>query len=115
MSPRISDDDALDPLAKRVADFMTDEIEPRASSSSAPNALRWLSRARRHRRNRKRLMIGVAAIAMIIAGGVTVSRFREELPARELSYRLDDVELPAGGYVLVPDAAESLLTFSDGS
>lgn len=115
MSPRISDDDALDPLAKRVAEFMKGEIGPGASSSLAPNALGWLSMARRHRRNRKRLMIGAAAIAIVIAGGVALSRLREELPARQLSYRLDEVDLPAGGYVLVPDAAESLLAFSDGS
>jgi TolA-binding protein len=115
MSPRISDDDALDPLAERVAHFMTGQIGPVSSSSSAPEALRWWSRARRSRRNRKRLTIAVAATAIVIAGGVAVSLLREGLPARELSYRLDNVELPAGGYVLVPDAAESLLAFSDGS
>ena len=115
MSPRLPDDDALDPLAKRVADFMTGQIGPVSSSSSASDALRRLSMARRNRRNRKRLMIGMAATAIVIAGGVAVSRLREGLPARELSYRLDNVELPAGGYVLVPDAAESLLAFSDGS
>jgi TolA-binding protein len=57
----------------------------------------------------------VSAIGIVIAGGVAVSRLRAELPARELSYRLDNVELPAGGYVLVPDAAESVMAFSDGS
>jgi TolA-binding protein len=115
MSPEFSDDGALDPLAKRVAHFITGQIGPVSSLSSDPDAVRWLSRARRGRRNRKRLMIGVAATAIVIAGVLAGSRSRQGLPARELSYRLDNAELPAGGYVLVPDSAESLLAFSDGS
>src|SRR5512140_3606151 len=115
MSPKLSDDDALDPLAKRVADFMTAQSAPVSSSSSAPDSLRWLSGARRGRRKRMRLLIGMAATAIAIAGGVAVFRLRDGLPARDLSYRVDNVELPAGGYVLVPDSAESLLAFSDGS
>ncbi len=115
MSPRLPDDGALDPLAKRVADFMTAQVGPAYSPISAPDSLQWLSGARRSRRNRTRLLIGVAATAFAIAGGAAVTLLREGTPARELSYRVDNVEMAAGGYVLVPDSAESLLAFSDGS
>ena len=115
MSPRISDEDHLDPLAKRVSDFMTAQIVPVSSSNPDPDAFRWLARAWRRRRNRKRLMIGVAVTATVIGGGLAGLRVREGLSGRELSYRLDNAEVLPGGYVLVPDSAESLLAFSDGS
>lgn len=115
MSPDRSDDGELDPLAKRVADFIARQVGPGSSSSPDPDALRWLSRARRRRRNRKRLMIGVAATAIVIAGTLMGLRRREVLPDKELSYRLDNAELQAGGYISVSDSAESLLAFSDGS
>jgi TolA-binding protein len=115
MSPDRSDDGALDPLAKRVAHFITGQIGPVSSSSSDPDALRWLTRARRSRRNRKQLTIGAAATVIVIAGALVGLRSREGLPARELSYRLDNAELQAGGYISVSDSAESLLAFSDGS
>jgi TolA-binding protein len=115
MTQEPSDDGTVDPLANRVAHFMSSQIGPEPSFSSDPDALRWLAKARRRHRNRKRFMVGLAAATIVTAIGLASFQFRQRLPAGELSYRLDNAELSAGGYVLVSDSAESLLAFSDGS
>jgi TolA-binding protein len=111
-----SDETPLDPNAKRVADFLVGQVgSPASSTSSANDFERRLSDFRRGRRNRKRFTIGAAVTLALVVAGLGGARFKQGAPSADLSYRVDGEEPPAGGYVLVPERAESLLAFSDGS
>jgi TolA-binding protein len=116
MSVDPADDSALDPTAQRVADFVSAEVEPPASTSSEKAFVRRLARYRQTQRNRRRLTAGVAVACALVVVGLASSRFREQAPATTvLSYRVDNQEPPSGGYLLAPQTEESLLAFSDGS
>jgi TolA-binding protein len=111
------DESALDPTAERVADFVTGQVGSPASSRSSANEFeRRVADFRRGRRNRKRFAAGAAVTLALIVAGLAASRFKQGAPAvADLSYRVDGQEPPVGGDVLVPERAESLLAFSDGS
>ncbi len=102
--------------ARGVAELVTAEAAAFASTTSDGNDfVRYLAEFRSARR-RRRVAVGAAAIIMMIVGvGLTGSRVRSNGPAADLSYRVDDLSPPSGGYVLAPPTAESLLAFSDGS
>jgi TolA-binding protein len=114
MSVDPADDPALDPEAQRVADFVSAEVGPPASTPSREKAfVRRLARYRQTQRNRRRLTVG-AAVASVLVVALAGSRFREQAPAAVLNYRVDNQAPPSGGY-LAPQTAASLLAFSDGS
>lgn len=115
MSVDPADDPAVDPAAQRVADFVSAEVGPRASTLSSEKAfVHRLARYRQTRRNRRRLTVG-AAVAAVLVVGLAGSRFRQQAPtAAVLNYRVDNQDPPSGGY-LAPQTAESLVAFSDGS
>ena len=117
MSVDPADDPALDPTAQRVADFVSAEVGPPASTNSSEKAfVRRLARHRRTQRTRRRLTVGVAVASALVVVGLAGSRFRERAPETAvLSYRVDNQDPPSGGYILAPQTAESLLAFSDGS
>ena len=117
MSSRPFDDAQLDPAAERVADFVSSQIDSsNPASSSEREFVRRLASFRRLRRSRNRFAVGVSVAALLVVGGLAGSRFRDrESTAPILSYRVDNQNPPAGGYILVPQTADSLLAFSDGS
>ena len=116
MSVDPADDPALDPTAQRVADFVSAEVGPTASTSSEKEFVRRLARYKQTQRNRRRLTVGVAVASVVVVGGLATSRFREHPPTTAvLSYRVDNEAPPSGGYLLAPQTTESLLAFSDGS
>ena len=115
MSSRPSEDGPLDPTAERVADFVSAQIGSSATANSGERAfVRRLASFRRVRRNRKRFT-GVTIATMLVVAGLAGFRFRGDPTAPVLSYRVDNQDPPSGGYILVPQTAESLLAFSDGS
>jgi hypothetical protein len=116
LSLKPSDDAPLDPTAERVADFVSARIEPPASAKSGEREfVRRLAIFRQARRSRKRFTVGMSVAAVLVVGLVG-SRARDNPPtAPILSYRVDNREPPSGGYILVPQTADSLLEFSDGS
>ena len=117
MSSRPFDDAQLDPAAERVADFLSSQIDSsNPASSSEREFVRRLASFRRLRRSRNRFAVGVSVAALLVVGGLAGPRFRDrESTAPILSYRVDNQNPPAGGYILVPQTADSLLAFSDGS
>jgi TolA-binding protein len=116
MSVDSADDAALDPTARRVADFVSAEVvSPTSTTSSEKAFVRRLARYRQTQKSRRRLTLGVIGAAALVVVGLAGSRFRERVPAATvLSYRVDNQDPPSGGY-LAPQTAESLLAFSDGS
>jgi TolA-binding protein len=116
MSVDPADDPALDATAQRVADFVSAEVGPPASTSSEKAFVRRLAHHRRTQRTRRRLTVGVAVGSALVVVGLAGSRFRERAPETTvLSYRVDNQDPPSGRYLLAPQTAESLLAFSDGS
>ena len=116
MSVDPADDPALDATAQRVADFVSAEVGPPASTSSEKAFVRRLAHHRRTQRTRRRLTVGVAVGSALVVVGLAGSRFRERAPENTvLSYRVDNQDPPSGRYLLAPQTAESLLAFSDGS
>jgi len=117
VSTRSSDDEPLDATAERVADFVSEQIVSSAPASSGEREfVRRLASFRRLRRSRTRFAVGAAITATLIAGGLAGLRLRGEAPtASVLSYRVDNQDPPSGGYILVPQTADALLAFSDGS
>jgi len=117
VSTRSRDDEPLDSTAERVADFVSEQIGSSAPPSSSERAfVRRLASFRRVRRTRTRFAVGVTIAATLAVGGLAGLRFRGEAPtASALSYRLDNQDPPSGGYILVPQTADALLAFSDGS
>jgi hypothetical protein len=116
VSPRSSGYGSLDP-AERVADFVSAQVDAsRPTSSSDREYVRRLASFRRTRRNRNWLVVGLTIAAILVVGGTAGWRFRNEASLTPvLTYRADNQDPPAGGYVLVPEGSESLLAFSDGS
>ena len=79
MSVDPSDDAPLDPTAERVADFVSAEIAPPASTkSSEKEFVRRLARFRQVQRTRRRLTVGVAVASALVVVGLAGSRFREQ-------------------------------------
>jgi hypothetical protein len=112
-----SGDARLDPVAESVAAFVSARVRPPPSTKSSEREfVRRLGRFRRVRRARRRLTLGVAFASALIVVGLAGSRFRDRAPApAALSYRVDDRDPPAGGYILASHTADALLAFSDGS
>ena len=117
MRSRSSDYEALDPRAERVGDFVSAQIDASTPANSGDREfVRRLASFRQTRRTRKRLAVGLTIAATLVIGGTAGWRFRREAAlAPVLSYRVDNQEPPAGGYILAPETADSLLAFSDGS
>ncbi len=117
MSAKSSDDtQQLDPTAERVADFVSSHVgSPAPARSGEKEFLRRLASFRRAQRHRKRFTVGMAVMLALVVVGLAGSRFRNDAPAVNLSYRVDNREPPSGGYILVSQTEESLLAFSDGS
>lgn len=117
MSSRSPGYGPLDPTAERVADFVSAEVDASSPANSGDREfVRRLASFRQTRRYRKRLAVGLTVAATLVVGGTAGWRFRREAsPAPVLSYRVDNQDPPAGGYILVPETSESLLAFSDGS
>jgi hypothetical protein len=117
MSVEPPHDTPLDPMAERVAEFVSAQVGPPApAKSSEREFVRRLARFRQLRRSRSRIAVGVTVASTLIAVGLAGSRFRDTAPtAPALSYRLDSRDPPSGGYVLAPQTADALLAFSDGS
>ncbi len=117
MSVEPSDDARLDPTAERVAEFVSAEIGPPATAKSGEKEfVRRLARFRQVQRNRKRFTLGVAVASALVIVGLAGSRLRNNAPSTAvLSYRVDDREPPAGGYILASQTTDALLAFSDGS
>jgi hypothetical protein len=117
VSTRPSDDEPLDSTAERVADFVSEQIGPSAPASSGErDFVQRLASFRRVRRGRTRFAVGVTITATLGVGALAGLGFRGEGPtASVLSYRVDNQDPPAGGYILVPQTADALLAFSDGS
>ena len=117
MSSRSSVEGPTDPTAEQVADFVSAHVGASAPAHSGEREfVQRLAGFRRNRRNRKRFAIGVTIATTLVLGGLVGFRHRGEAPAVPvLSYRVDNQEPPSSGYILVPQTAESLLAFSDGS
>lgn len=110
-----SDDTAIDPLARQVADFVTEQIGSVAPPEDGALTLSSrLARFRHARRQRRRLAGGAAVLLVVVSGAAILGTRRSARPA-DLTYRVDDREPPRGHYVLVPESAPSVLAFSDGS
>jgi FecR protein len=117
MSGRSSERAPLEPTAERVAEFVSAQIGPSpAAKSGEGEFVRRLASFRQVRRNRKRATVGVTIVCTLLVVGLAGSRFLDRAPvAAALSYRVDNQEPPAGGYILGSQTADSLLAFSDGS
>lgn len=117
MRSRSSGYEPLDPRAQRVGDFVSAQIDLSPPPNSGDREfVRRLTSFRQTRRNRKRLAVSLTIAATLVVGGTAGWRFRREASvAPVLSYRVDNQEPPAGGYILAPETADSLLAFSDGS
>jgi hypothetical protein len=102
--------------AERVADFLSAEVgSPPQSKSDETEFVRRLASLRRVRRITKRVTAGVAIAATVVVVGLVGARLRQTASAPVLSYRVDNQDPPSGGYILVSQTADSLLSFSDGS
>lgn len=117
MSAKSSDDAALDPVARQFAGFVSGEVRlPDNGPSRGDEFARRLANLRRTRQSRRRLAAGIVIVSLLVAVGAVGLKLRDRAAAvAPLSYRVDNQEPPAGGYILVPHTTESLLAFSDGS
>jgi FecR protein len=117
VSAEPSDDAPLDPTAERIADFVSAEIgSPAAAKSGEREFVRRLGRFRQVQRNKRRFTLGVTVASVLVIVGLAGSRFRDTAPSTAvLSYRVDDRDPPAGGYILASQTTDALLAFSDGS
>lgn len=115
MSSSYSDDGPIDPTAERVAEFVSAQVDTSLPAHSGEREFVRRLATFRQARHRRRIAVGLTIAATLVAGLARL-RFRREasvLPV--LSYRVDNQEPPAGGYILVPETADSLVSFSDGS
>jgi hypothetical protein len=111
-----SDDSPLDPTAERVADFMSAQIGSLAPAESGEKEfVRRLGRFRQARRSRVRFTLGVAFASAVVLGLAGIRLWDRAPDAAVLSYRVDDRDPPAGGYILASPTADALIAFSDGS
>ena len=116
MSSSYSDDGPIDPRAERVAEFVSAQVHTSLPAHSGEREfVRRLATFRHARRHRKRIAVGLTIAATLVAGLARLRFRREASVPPALSYRVDNQEPPAGGYILVPETADSLLAFSDGS
>ena len=117
MSPRRCDEAPLGQTAERVARFVAMQVgSPTSVSAGEKEFVRRLATFRRVRRNVKWFTLGVAMASSLVLIGLVGYRFRAQAPAPvALSYQVDNQEPSSDGYILVPQAAESLVAFSDGS
>ena len=116
MSSRLSGDEPIDATAERVAEFVSAQIDTCLPANSGEREfVRRLAGFRQARRHRKRIAVGLTIAATLVAGLTRLRLRREASVLPVLSYRVDNQEPPAGGYILVPETADSLLAFSDGS
>lgn len=102
-----------EPTARLVADFVAREVRAEGAGSGRSFATR-LAQFQRVRRLRRRAIAASAILGVAIAGLLCL-RAPETRSAAPISYRVDQREPPAGGYVLSPHRAETVLQFSDGS
>ena len=103
MSADRSGDAPLDPVAERVADvrFGAGSTRPPRRSRASGSSSGASASFRQVRRNRKRFTLGVAFASAFIVVGLAGSRFRNRAPTpAPLSYRVDNRDPPAGGYIL---------------
>jgi ferric-dicitrate binding protein FerR (iron transport regulator) len=116
MSSEPLDEASTDSTEKRVAKFLSAQSGRRLSTShSEQQFLRRLTGFRRLRRVRRFALGAVVACALVVVG-LLGSRHRQQEPASvALSYRVDSQVPSPDGYIPVPQAAESLVAFSDGS
>jgi FecR protein len=116
VSSRFSGDDTINPSAERVAEFVSAQIDGSLPVNSGEREfVRRLASFRDARRHRKRIAVGLTIAATLVAGFTRFRLRREAALPPALSYRVDNQEPPAGGYILVPETTDSLLAFSDGS
>jgi hypothetical protein len=116
VSSRLSGDEPIDATAERVADFVSAQIDTCLPANSGDREfVRRLATFRQARRHRKRIAVGLTIAATLVAGLTRLRLRREASVLPVLSYRVNNQEPPAGGYILVPETADSLLAFSDGS
>jgi hypothetical protein len=116
VSPRPRDE-PLDPTAERVGKFVSAQVgSPTSNRSGEREFVRRLAGFRQVRRNVKWFMLGTAASAALVVVGLASSRFAAREPASTtLSYRVDNQDPPSSGYIIVPQAGQSTVAFSDGS
>ncbi len=117
MIPRRSDEAPIEQTAERVARFVATHISsPAPAGLGEKEFLRRLSGFRQVRGNVRWSTLGVAMAAVLVVIGLVTVRYAHQIPAPlTLSYRLDNQDPPSDGYILVPQAAESVVSFSDGS
>jgi hypothetical protein len=116
VSSRLSGDESIHATAERVAEFVSAEIDTSLPDNSGEREfVRRLATFRQARRHRKRIAVGLTIAATLVAGLARLRLRREAGVLPVLSYRVDNQEPPAGGYIVVPETADSLLAFSDGS
>jgi hypothetical protein len=117
LSRRLRDEAPFDPTAERVARFVSAQVgSPTPTEEGEREFLRRLAGFRQVRRNLKWFTLGLAMASALVVVGLAGLRFGAQEPAAvTLSYRVDNQVPPSGGYILVPQAAESLVAFSDGS
>jgi TolA-binding protein len=113
MKPEQPGDSGLEPTAQRVAEFVVRELHAEERSDPGALALR-LAKVRRIQRQR-RWVLAAAAVTLALVFGIAGLRARGGKSPARLSYRVNDQAPLAGGYVFAPRAADSLLSFSDGS
>jgi TolA-binding protein len=116
VSSQVSGDGAIDPTAERVADFVSAQIDAsRPANAGEREFVRRLASFRQARRHRKLFAVGITIAATLGVGWTRFRVRREATVLPVLSYRVDNQEPPARGYILVSETAESRLAFSDGS
>jgi len=109
-------DTSSDRIAERVAEFIARQTEPvQGVADSASAFSRRLTRFRRAHRQRRWLARGVSVSVLFAGVWLALLRPWSTEHTTRLSYRVNDREPPDSGYLLVPESAESVLTFSDGS
>jgi len=100
--------------ARLVADFVAREIP----SDAAPEGGAFAARLAQFRRVRRARHWALAAALVLVTVFAGVLRWRVPdmpRPVAAMTYRVDQQDPPAGGYVVAGDQAEALLEFSDGS
>lgn len=116
MIPSRPDEMPVEQTAERVARFVATQVGSTLTNPGEKEFLRRLSGVRQLRRNVKWFTLGVSMAAALVVLALVTSRLTHQAPAfAALSYRVDNQEPPSDGYILVSQAAESLVAFSDGS
>jgi hypothetical protein len=109
------DDETVDCVAEQVAKFVVCETESADGPNDSAEAFsRRLTDFRLSRRRRQWILGTMAAALLFIALGFAASKPTGSEEQTQLSYRVNDREPQAGGY-LSSESAEARLAFSDGS